>query len=232
MNERPALSTVSATTQRHALDMLVTYVFAPDAMPVPQRYYGKLASDPTGFGADEAPMLDRLSSIQRTALSRLFSSTMISRIANNEYKAAPTEKPVTLPYLFQTVGTSVWAEIPTKANVNSLRRNLQRAYVDRMIDVALKGGVNADAQMLAWNELRGMKAKLATAKAIPTLDTYTKAHYADSFDKINRALDARVTLGQAGSGPNINDLLSLLLGRTKEQVASDLTNVSQATIQP
>lgn len=227
MNEKPALSTVSADTQRQALNMLVTNVFAPDAMPVPKRYYGKLASDPSGFGADEAPMLDRLSGIQRTALSRLFSSTMLSRIANNEYKATATEKPVTLPYLFQTIGTNVWAEIPTKANVNPLRRNLQRAYVDRMIDVALKGGVNADAQMLAWNELRGMKTKLATAKTVPTLDTYTKAHYADSFDKINRALDARITLGQASSGPNINDLLSLLLGRTKDQTTANVADTIQ-----
>ncbi len=213
MNEKPALSTVSADTQRQALGMLVTYVFAPDAMPVPKRYYSKLASDPTGFGADEVPMLDRLSSIQRTALSRLFSPTMLSRIANNEYKATAKDKPVTLPYLFQTVGNSVWAETAAKTSVNPLRRNLQRAYVDRMIDVALKGGVNADAQMLAWNELRGMKTKLATAKTVPTLDAYTIAHYADSFDKINRALDARITLGQSGGGPNINDFLSLILGR-------------------
>ncbi|MBC7807608.1 MAG: zinc-dependent metalloprotease, partial [Akkermansiaceae bacterium] len=220
MNEKPALSTVSADTQRQALAMLVTNVFAPDAMPVPKRYYSKLASDPTGFGADEVPMLDRLSSIQRTALSRLFSATMLSRIANNEYKAAAKEKPVTLPYLFQTVGSNVWAEIPAKTDVNPLRRNLQRAYVDRMIDVALKGGVNADAQMLAWNELRGMKTKLVTAKAVPTLDTYTRAHYADSFDKINRALDARITLGQASSGPNINDLLSLLMGKTAQDGAT------------
>ncbi|MBC8139322.1 MAG: zinc-dependent metalloprotease, partial [Fibrella sp.] len=220
MNEKPALSTVSAATQRQALAMLVTNVFAPDAIPVPKRYYSKLASDPTGFGADEVPMLDRLSGIQRTALSRLFSSTMLSRIANNEYKASEKEKPVTLPYLFQTVGSNVWAEIPAKTSVNPLRRNLQRAYVDRMIDVALKGGVNADAQMLAWNELRGMKTKLATAKSIPTLDTYTTAHYADSFDKINRALDARITLGQASSGPNINDLLSLLLGRKPNETTN------------
>ncbi|MBC7806567.1 MAG: hypothetical protein H7145_10490, partial [Akkermansiaceae bacterium] len=146
-------------------------------------------------------------------------------------KAAAKEKPVTLPYLFQTVGSNVWAEIPAKTDVNPLRRNLQRAYVDRMIDVALEGGVNADAQMLAWNELRGMKTKLVTAKAVPTLDTYTRAHYADSFDKINRALDARITLGQASSGPNINDLLSLLMGKTAQDGATAAAQ-TESNIQP
>ena len=160
-------------------------------------------------------MLDRLSGLQRFALGRLFSATMLSRIANNEYKATPAEKPLTLPYLFQTVGSSVWAELPTKRNVDPLRRNLQRAYVDRMSDIALKGGGNADAQTLAWGELRGMKAKLTAARAIPTLDAITKAHYSDSLDKINRTLDARITLGQSGGGGGIGDLLSLLFGRPK-----------------
>ncbi len=178
-----------------------------------------MASDPSpfAFGADEAPMLDRLSQVQKFALNRLFSSTMLRRVANNEFKATAAEKPFTLPYLFSTVGGSVWAEVPAKSNVDPLRRNLQRAYVDRMADIALQGGVNADAQMLAWNELRSLKTKLTAAKAVPTLDAYTKAHYADSLDKITRTLDARVTLGQSGGGSPL-DLLSLLFGRPKEML--------------
>lgn len=223
LGEKPAIATVSPNTQRQALSLITTYLFAPNALPVPQSYYSKLASDasPFAFGADEVPMLDRLSLVQKTALTRLFSATMLKRVANNEFKATATEKPFTLPYLFSTVGSNVWAEIPAKSNVDSLRRNLQRAYVDRMVDIALQGGVNADAQMLAWNELRAMKTKLTAAKTVPTLDTYTKAHYSDSLDKITRTLDARVTLGQSGGGGNPFDLLSLLFGRPKEMIAEE-----------
>ncbi|MBC8142303.1 MAG: zinc-dependent metalloprotease [Armatimonadetes bacterium] len=234
MGEKPAIATVSPNTQRQALSLLTTYLFAPNALPVPPSYYGKLASDasPFAFGADEVAMLDRLSILQKSALTRLFSSTMLKRVANNEFKAAAKEKPFTLPYLFNTVSGSVWAEIPAKSNVDALRRNLQRAYVERMADIALQGGVNADAQMLAWNELRTMKTKLTAAKSVPTLDTYTKAHYADSLDKITRTLDARVTLGQNGGAVNPLDLLSLLFGRPKEMIAEEAAKAAAQNANP
>ena len=50
IGEKPAIATVSPDTQREALGILTKYLFAPGAIPVPKRYFAKLASNPNDFG--------------------------------------------------------------------------------------------------------------------------------------------------------------------------------------
>jgi hypothetical protein len=94
-------------------------------------------------------------------------------------------------------------------NVPTLRRQLQRAYVDTMVDMVTKpgSGVPEDARMLAWDQLRQLKTRLMAAQtsAAPgtVYDPYTRIHLQETSAKVTRALNANYTLGGSqSSGPS------------------------------
>ena len=212
--EKPTLSPVDVAEQKRALALLNAFLFSPAAMNFPTSYYGKLTTDPYGldFAAD-FPIQDQISGIQKAALTRLFSGGVLTRVANNEFKrGGDPNRALTMTTLFDSVGKNVWSELGTRGNVSALRRQLQRAHLDRMAEMATRpGSAPEDARMLAWNELKSLKKRLTASLANPTLDRYTQIHLTDSLDKVQRTLDAEVTLG--GSAPAAApNLLQMLLG--------------------
>ncbi|GEM_PF-27226 len=213
--EKPTLQPIDVARQKRALNLLNTYIFSPTAMNFPTSYYGKLTSDPYGFDLNsDFPVRDQIAGIQRSALNRIFSAPVLSRVANNEFKmGGDAQKALTLAGLFDSVHANVWAELPARQNVTTLRRELQRTYLDRMIDIATKGSGPKDAQMLAWNELKTLKKQLAGALANPKADQYTRVHLSDSLDTVNRTLNAQVTLGSPSSAGTPNVLQMLLGGK-------------------
>ncbi len=211
IGEKPVAAPIDANQQKKALALINKYLFAPDGLVIPARYYSKLTVDPSEPNTPaEFPINDQLASLQRTALRRLFSYTTLARVASNEFKLGGDEsKALTLPYLFRSVAYNIWAEPRAKANVPTLRRQLQRQHLDSLISMALTGGTPEDARMLAWSQLRALKPTLQTAAANPALDEYTKLHYADSLSKIDRTLTAQTTVGGGGGS---SSLLQMLLG--------------------
>jgi hypothetical protein len=82
----------------------------------------------------------------------------------------------------------------TPTNISSLRRAVQREHLKIMTDMMLrKSNVPEDARTLAWYNLQRLREKLNKAVARSgTLDEYTKAHLAETRDRIAKTLDARV----------------------------------------
>jgi hypothetical protein len=65
--------------------------------------------------------------------------------------------------------------------------------------------------MLAWDQLRQLKAKLEAAKRGGTAyDTYTRVHIDESLMRVTRALDAKQTIGgAAAAAPSLLQLLGV-----------------------
>lgn len=198
-NAQPPLKPLSGAEQRRALNLLATYIFAPTAFNFPKGYYEKLAPNPyDGFSGGaipaDSPVRDFLSNIQRLTLSRLLAADTLRRVANNEFKAV--NDPFTLAELFETLYGVIWDEaIKGNGSVPTLRRQLQRHHLQLLVDMLVKNQpVPDDAKMLAryqLRELRNLLAKrLTTAK-----DTYTRAHYTEAIDLIDKALNAQYLLG-------------------------------------
>jgi hypothetical protein len=219
--EKPTLSPVDAAKQRRALKMLNDCIFAENAFNFPASYYTHFADDPfpsmetflfsSGMSGD-FPVRDQLSDMQRAALRRIFGTATMSRILNNEFKVGPAAHPLTLAEVFETVSTSVWTELSAGKSITPLRRQLQRAYLDLMIDTALAQGAGtpADAKMLAWDRLRWLKGRIAASPKSAARDTYTRVHLAEAQMRINRALNASQTL--SGAAPAAGISLRQLLG--------------------
>lgn len=221
-NEKPTLVPVPAKKQREALSLLNTFVFAESAFTIPPRYFSKLAADPNvdlvqvvlsgGSLAQDFPVRDTISRIQTSALNRIMSPAVLRRISNNEYKVGDPARAFTLAELFQSVGNTLWTELGGKRNVGPLRRTLQRAHVDLLTSIVTNPAspVPDDAKVLAWDQLRTLKQRIGAARG-GKYDTYTRVHLDETLVRINRALDARQTIGSAAP-VQAQSLLQQLLG--------------------
>ncbi len=218
--EKPNLIPVSATDQKRALNLLNTYLFSENAFSLPKSYLGKLTQEPFDFApANTFPMLDQFTNVQAGALRRIFSSAVLSRIQNNEYRMSNATLAFTLPYLYHSVGQNVWSELDIHKNISVLRRSLQRNHLQLLIDQFLgqASGTPEDARVLAWQQLRNLKESIASASRRGKYDEYTQLHLEDCSMRISRALDAKQTIGGANSGRTLT--LRELLGGSEQQPA-------------
>ena len=83
--------------------------------------------------------------------------------------------------------------------ISSLRRNLQREHMQRLVDLILESSDDTAAYKpisnLARMELRTLSSRIASTleKCGKKMDAYTNAHLAESKERIDRALEAGYT---------------------------------------
>lgn len=154
---------------------------------------------------DNGVLLNRIKGVQTNTLGNLLSASRIARLLDNETKNG-TAKAYTLPELFTDLRSSVFVA----GRADAFKRNLQRAYVDRLqdlmtkenelpvgfpVDYAASYGLTpinvglSDIRPLVRAEL---KTLLATTKARAAAgDAITKAHYEDLNIRIKNILDPK-----------------------------------------
>lgn len=228
--EKPTLVPTPVAKQKEALALLNTYIFSPSAFRFPERYFTKLTANPQMGFADflmgatqDFPVRDQIAGIQRSALRRLFLPSVLTRVANNEFKlGGDPNQALTLPYLFGSAGNTIWTELATKQNIPTLRRQLQRTHLDLMITMFIQpaSGTPEDAKMLAWNQLRQLKTRLAAARNSDRLDDYSRVHLDEALMRVNRTLDARVMIGNTAPAAR-SGLLQMLLGSDAKSPAPE-----------
>ncbi len=198
-NAQPPLQPMDGATQRRAMQLLATYIFSPSAFNFPKGVYQLLAPNPfSGAGSSipaDAPVRDFLSNIQRLTLTRLMAPDTLRRVVNNEFKAVNPNEAFTLAEMFDTLQGVIWAEAQSSQPVPALRRLLQRTHLQTLVDMIVKSSpAPDDAKMLARYHLRQLRDQLA--KQLPNVkDTYTRAHYSEAIETIDKALNAQYMLG-------------------------------------
>ncbi len=169
------------------------------------------------------PIHDRVMGLQATALTLLINPTTLKRVYDNELRTPKDHDMLTLPELMNSVTTEVWAELdkpeskaftPREPMISSLRRNLQREHLARLIDLsmpdALPGAAGKPVSNLATSALRDIRSKIdkiidVKANGRKNADEYTYAHLAEAALRIDKALDATFiyngsTIGGGGFG--------------------------------
>jgi Met-zincin len=182
---------------------------------------------------------DRILSMQAAALTSLMNATVLRRVYDNEFRVPENEDAFTLPELLDSVTNEIWSELSKKVDrkynarqpmTSSLRRNLQREHLERLIDLTLPKNGNSAAYKAISNlcmmQLTDLKEKIATTlkDSDESLDPYTKAHLREAQQRISKALDADYIYNQSAPAP-FN--LSSLFGAEIEQrvVVPDQPNV-------
>ncbi len=210
---QPPSQPIDGATQRRALNLLVKYIFSESAFNLPKSYFNKLAPNPTRGGGPippDTPVRDFISNIQRVTLSRLFAPDTLRRVVNNEFKVSNPKNAFTLAEMFRSLQDAIWSEAATGKPVSALRRLLQRAHLQQMTDLLVKSSAAPDdAKMLARYHLRRLHAQLK--QALPKVqDDYTRAHYSEAIDTIEKALNAQYMLGMPEFRmPSLMELLGL-----------------------
>jgi len=210
-NGRPPLRVVPAADQRAALDWVIKHAFYDDAFGLkPEllahmtdakwRDMGRVSQDATW------PIHDRVMGIQASVLTMLMNPTVLRRVYDNEFRVPSDQDALTLPELLEKTAASIWSECTQKVEekttarkpaISSLRRNLQREHVERLIDLSMPGAGSSAAykpiQNLAVGELRKLHASIEKflADSGENLDAYTRAHLSETATEIKKALDSQ-----------------------------------------
>lgn len=236
-DNRPPVEVVPAEQQRKALKFVIDTTFVDSAYGLTPELLERMSVDKwlDGGGrssmSNEAawPIHDRILGMQASALTWLMNPTTLRRVYDNELRLPADQDALTLPELLDTINKAVWTEIDEdcpddrndrKPMISSLRRNLQREHMQRLVDLVLQTSDGTAAYKpisnLARMELRLLSERIAASmeRCGEKVDAYTMAHLSETRERIDRALEAGYTYnaGQSSS-PMI-----LMLGKEVESV--------------
>ncbi|RCS54939.1 hypothetical protein DTL42_04530 [Bremerella cremea] len=204
---------VDVEKQREVMKLLSEQVFSDEPFQFSPELYNKLApSHWNHWGTSysvrgDFPIHDTIAQWQSTILSRLFSSITLERMHDAELKVAADQDAFTTAEMFESLTNAIFSELDSLEEgdysnrnpaISSLRRNLQRDYLKRLSTLAM-GNAYApqDCQTIAYAQLIDLQEKLADAlEQEVELDAYTKAHLLESSRRIEKVLDAELTLSR------------------------------------
>jgi hypothetical protein len=238
-NGRKPIEVVPADAQRKALAFVIANTFKDEAFGLSPELVTAMGLDKwyddSSSMMEETtwPIHDRIMGIQASALTSLMNPTTLKRVYDNEFRTPADQDSFTLPELLNTVSAGVWSELDAKAEgeysprkplISSLRRNLQREHLERLIDLTLPGNSQGAAgrtiSTLASEQLRQIVKKIEAAQAASAdkHDAYTTAHLSQAKDRITKALDADYILNPGRSGSSGGGL-RIILGKEKAEQA-------------
>ena len=214
--DRAPLQVVPVAQQRAAIDFVVNTAFNDEAFGLTTELLQRMSTDKwLDSGSRQAvsdpdwPIHDRIAGIQSSALTSLLNPSTLRRVYDNEFRIAADQDALTLPELLETVTSAIWGELDQEVTVaasarkpaiSSLRRNLQREHVKRLVDLAMTNSGSNQAYKPISNLARsGLRAMLNKVNAFvganaDKLDAYTAAHLAEIQTSITKALEADIVI--------------------------------------
>jgi len=192
---RPAYKPVAPARQREALKFLADGVFSVDSFQFRPEFLASLSPDYTEWERDKpVPIPAIVLALQSQALDRLMAASTAQRVLDLPAYLSPAERKgtLTLDEVYGTLQSAVWSELKSGKEIDSMRRNLQREHLKRVVTVLTRGGAGlpADAvSLVRWQAVK-LQTELRTAANKPTLSVDSRAHLAESLSSLNEALKA------------------------------------------
>ena len=191
---------IPVAEQREALDLLVERVFAADAFDLPPEMLRKMGpnrwthwgTQTTFDGRLDYPWHEQVAGLQSELLSALLDPFRLSRIRDAEARYG-ADAVVGIPELMDRITAATWSELDAGTDVPTTRRDLQRAWIERMTTLVVDAPERtpADARALARSQLREVGERIDDRlSAAGEPDAYTEAHLAESRARIREALRA------------------------------------------
>jgi hypothetical protein len=211
---RDPITPVSVEQQRRALAFVIENTFRDEAFGLSPDLLAKMTVDKWwdegGFGDifedNTWPVHDRIMGLQAAALTMVLNPVKLNRVYDNEFRAPGDADAISVPEVMFTIHDAIWSDLAQtpssgftarKPMISSLRRNLQREHLDRMIELTLPqsgfGAAEKTVANLSVFKLRELSGKIdRTIKdGGSKIDPYTAAHLAEAKVRIDKALDAQ-----------------------------------------
>ena len=230
-NAPKPIEVVPVDRQRAALKFAIENAFRDDAFGLSPELLQHLTvekwiDDRRAFTDEETwAVHDRIIGIQSSVLTMLMNPTTLRRVYDNELRVSADQDALTLPEVLTSVSEALWSELkenPTKQftarvpMVTSLRANLQREHVDRLVDLALPGSSFSteaykpisNLATLELTKILGQVNRVLT-EAKDKVDPYTVAHFEKLKEKITKVRDGQFIYNASDIGGGGGGLILL-----------------------
>ena len=154
-------------------------------------------NDPQLAKFDNTMMSDRISSMQSAVLAGILEPGRLARVIDNSAKNGSAA--YSLDLLFGDLKKGIWAELNSGGNIDTYRRALQRAHIDRLSylltadPAAPSSRVNittSDIRPMARQQLIALKADMK--RALPRYgNVLLKAHLNDLVARVDKVLEVK-----------------------------------------
>ena len=237
-NGQKPFQVVPAKDQRDAMDFLAENCFGVNAYKIPSELYDYLAPNRWHHWGSNIPsrydydVHANLLAMQNNILSQLLSNSTLGRLADAELRVKEGEDVFTSAELLQKLDAAINQEIndavkalkdnkegKVEVKIASNRRNIQRSFLDRLVDAANGGGSNAGAADVSALSRMILKNRAADLELILNSDRvefknangrgddpFARAYLLDCQEKIKQTLEAVRTVGGGSSGAIILSL--------------------------
>ena len=192
---RPSFKPVDPAKQREALQFLATGLFKVDSFRFKPEFLTTQSIDYNEWnrgGPLNIPAA--VASVQLVALDRLLSANTASRLLDLPNYIAQNQRKdlISLSEVYATLQGSIWAELKNGAEIDRLRRNLQREHLKRLQTMLTRGSASLPPDALSLTRLHAtqLQADLRKAVARGGLSVESRAHLADSLGQLTEALRA------------------------------------------
>jgi len=192
----PVYSHVAKAKQKEAVKFINDQAFMTPTWMLDQTVLNKF---------DNAGIVDRLRRTQVGVLNGILDFGRLNRIIDNSAKNGITAYPMN--ELMLDLRNGIWSELKTGATIDTYRRNLQRAYIERMSFLLNENETPVPAQFAAFagpqidvsqSDIRPMARQelkslsLQVKAALPKYSNLVlRAHLDDVLARISEALDPK-----------------------------------------
>jgi len=213
---RYPVTPVPAKLQRESLDFVLENSFKDKAFGLNTELLRRMGSDRwidnLSRSMDNAtwPVHEKVMGIQASTLTMILNPTTLSRVYDNEFLVESEKDALTLPEILNKLDDAVWTELKSPAKgdysarnpmISSLRRNLQREYLERLVSLSMPGNLRGASSRplanLASQQLRGLAKRIDQVQKIEGIkvDPYSAAHLSEAGELIKKTLNAGIVYG-------------------------------------
>jgi hypothetical protein len=203
---RKPIEPVSAEKQREAMKLIAERILRDKAFQLPPELLQHLASERWSHwgqnpGASGYPIHDRVLGIQRSMLAQMLDPERLDRIRDHHLKVAADAEAYSLGEHFQLITDAVFEELDGAPEgpftvkspyISTMRQNLQRTWIDFLVQVAVKGrSMGPEIQKaIAYQELGRILSKINDRNGNTALDIESGAHLTETLRRIEKARNA------------------------------------------
>ena len=214
--DRYPITPVPAKRQREALEFMLENAFNDEAFGLNNELLRRMGGDrwidnlSSSMKDTTWPVHEKVMGIQASTLTMILNPTSLGRVYDNEFLVEADKDAITLPEILGKLDDAIWTELkdPAKGEhtarkplISSLRRNLQREHLERLVSLSMpgswRGASSRPLANLASQQLRSLAKRIDAAQKVEgvTLDPYTAAHLSEAGELIKKTLDAGIIYG-------------------------------------
>lgn len=192
---RASFTPVDPAKQREALRFLASGLFSATSFRFRPEFLSGLTLDYNEWDRGGPVNLRAVVlRAQTAAMDRLLSGNTAQRLLDLPSYLAPAQRRsmISLSEVYQTLQNSIWSELSGGAEIDVLRRGLQREHLKRLQTVLTKGSaaLPSDALSLARLHATRLQQSLRSALARGGRSVETRAHLAESLGILTESLRA------------------------------------------